>query len=129
MIAFDLKELFEAEGADVHIASGPKEALTLADALVISAAVVDFGSSGHDNDGLCRTLRAYGIPFMYYTGYDDIEKGLLEAPVITKPAGAQVLIDALAQLLQEPCCSSSGDGVRPGGPSSSVPADLSLPPR
>ena len=80
MIAFGLKGLFEAEGANAHIAPSPDDALSLADDLVISAAVVDFGSSADDNGRLCRTLRAYGIPFMYYTGYDDVEEGRWGAP-------------------------------------------------
>ena len=109
MIAFALKELFEAEGANVHIASSPDDALSLADDLVISAAVVDFGSSADDNGRLCRTLRAYGIPFMYYTGYDDVEEGRWGAPVITKPASAQVLIATLAQLLVAPATNPSSD--------------------
>ena len=113
MIAFGLKELFEAEGANVHIASSPNDALSLADDLVISAAVIDFGSSADDNGRLCRTLRAYGIPFMYYTGYDDVEEGRWGAPVITKPASAQVLIATLAQLLVAP----------PASPSSSMASD------
>jgi CheY-like chemotaxis protein len=102
VIAFGLKELFEAEGANVHIASTPNDALSLADDLVISAAVIDFGSRGDDNGGLCRTLRAYGIPFMYYTGYDDIDEGRSGAPVVTKPASAQTLIATIAQLLAAP---------------------------
>ena len=102
MIAFALKEFFEAEGANVHIASDPDDALSLADDLVISAAVVDFGSSADDNDRLCGTLRAYGIPFMYYTGYDDVEEGRWGAPVVTKPASADVLIATLARLLVAP---------------------------
>ena len=102
VIALGLKELFEDEGANVYIASSPNDAMSLVDDLVISAAVVDFGSSADDNGRLCRTLRAYGIPFMYYTGYDDVEEGRWGAPVITKPAGAQVLIATLAQLLVAP---------------------------
>jgi CheY-like chemotaxis protein len=110
MIALGLKELFEAEGANVHIAPSPDDALKLADDLVISAAVVDFGSSTDDNDRLCRTLRAYGIPFMYYTGYDDVEEGRWGVPVVTKPASAHVLIATLAQLLLAP----------PAGPTDSM---------
>ena len=105
MIAFGLKDLFEAEGANVHIASSPSDALSLADDLVISAAVIDFGSSHDDNDRLCPTLRAYGIPFMYYTGYDDIDEGRSGAPVVTKPASAQTLIATVAQLLAVPSAS------------------------
>ena len=109
MIALGLKELFEAEGANVHIAPSPDDALKLADDLVISAAVVDFGSSADDNDRLCRTLQAYGIPFMYYTGYDDVEEGRWGAPVVTKPASADVLIATLAQLLVEPATNPSSN--------------------
>jgi DNA-binding response OmpR family regulator len=67
MIAFSLKELFGAEGAIVHIASSLDDALSLMDDIVISAAIIDFGSSSDDGGRLCRTLRTYGIPFMYYT--------------------------------------------------------------
>ena len=62
LIAHSLKELFEAEGADVHLASTPNEALRAADEIVLSAAVVDFGSNGDDSAWISRTLRAYGIP-------------------------------------------------------------------
>ena len=113
MIAFDLKELFEARGADVHIASSPNDALSLADALVVSAAVIDFGSSGHENNELCRTLHAYGIPFMYYTGYDDVEDQGWGAPVITKPASAEMLIETLAQLRLPQRAGSQNHRVQP----------------
>ena len=113
VIAFGLKELFEDEGATVYIACSPNDALRLADDLVISAAVIDFGSSVDDNGRLCRTLRAYGIPFMYYTGYDDVEEGRWGAPVITKPASAQVLIATLAQLLVAPPASPSKQACNP----------------
>ena len=99
LIAHSLKELFEAEGADVHLASTPNEALRVADEIVLSAAVVDFGSNGDDSARVRRTLRAYGIPFMYYTGYDDL-KGTAEVPVLHKPASEGALIAAMTQLLR-----------------------------
>ena len=99
VIALDLKELFEAEGANVYVASAPTEALRIADEVVLSAAVLDFGSRGDVNAPLCRTLRAYGIPFMYYTGYDDLNERTLGAPVVTKPASGLALITTISQLV------------------------------
>jgi DNA-binding response OmpR family regulator len=116
MIAFSLKELFGAEGAIVHIASSLDDALSLMDDIVISAAIIDFGSSSDDGGRLCRTLRTYGIPFMYYTGYDDVEEGRWGAPVITKPASAQVLIETLVRLLSAPRVSNRMVSVHQGAP-------------
>jgi DNA-binding response OmpR family regulator len=100
VIALDLKELFEAEGAIVYVAPTPTEALRIADEVVLSAAVLDFGSSRDINALLCRTLRAYGIPFMFYTGYDDLMERTLGAPVVTKPASGLTLIATIAQLVR-----------------------------
>ena len=102
LIALDLTELFEAEGAKVYVASTPKEALCLVDEVVLSAAVLDFGSRGDANAPLCRTLRAYGIPFMYYTGYDDLNERSAGAPVVTKPASGLTLITTITELVSAP---------------------------
>ena len=106
VIALDLKELFEAEGANVYVASTPTEALRIADEVVLSAAVLDFGSRGDVNAPLCRTLRAYGIPFMYYTGYDDLNERTAGAPVVTKPASGLTLITTITQLVRVPSTAS-----------------------
>jgi DNA-binding response OmpR family regulator len=100
LIALGLKELFEAEGANVYVASSPTEALSIADEVVLSAAILDFGSRGGTNAPLCRTLRAYGIPFMYYTGYSDLNERTVGAPVVTKPASGPKLITAIVRLVR-----------------------------
>ena len=107
LIAISLKELFESEGANVDIASTPHDALRLVDQVVFSAAVLDFGSAGDDKAPLCRTLRAYGIPFMYYTGYDDLHERSPGSPVVAKPASAKALITTIAQLLNHASRSNS----------------------
>jgi DNA-binding response OmpR family regulator len=99
LIAYGLKDLFEAEGADVHLASTPSEALRLADEFVFSAAVLDFDSNGDESARVGLTLRAYGIPHMYYTGYDDL-KETSGAPLLTKPADERTLIATMMQLLR-----------------------------
>jgi DNA-binding response OmpR family regulator len=102
LIAIGLKELFEAEGADVHIASTPQDALRLVDEIAFSAAVLDFGSAGDDKAPLCRALRAHDVAFMYYTGYDDVDEGSAGPPVVAKPATGDVLIRTIARLLNLP---------------------------
>ena len=107
LIAIGLKELFEAEGADVHIASTPQDALRLVDEVAFSAAVLDFGSAGDDKAPLCGALRASGVAFMYYTGYDDVDEGPSGPPVVAKPATGDVLIATIAQLLDLPSQSNT----------------------
>ena len=99
-IALDLKELFEAEGANVFLASSPTAALKIADEVVLSAAILDFGSGGDIRAPLCRTLRAFGIPIMYYTGHSDLGVRAVGAPVVTKPASGPQLITTLAGLIR-----------------------------
>src|SRR5215813_2426322 len=76
LIALGLKDAFEAEGANVHLASNPNGALRLVKSAILSAAVLDFGSEGDSGSTLRRTLRAYGVPFLYYTGVDDLDDAL-----------------------------------------------------
>jgi len=99
LIALGLKDAFAAEGANVHLASSPNGALRLVKSAILSAAVLDFGSEGDSGSTLRRTLRAYGVPFLYYTGVDDLDERSLGAPIISKPASAEVLITTLTKLL------------------------------
>ena len=66
---------------------------------MLSAAVLDFGSDGDDSAWIGRILRAYRIPFMYYTGYDDF-KAAAGVPVLNKPASERALITAMMRLLR-----------------------------
>jgi DNA-binding response OmpR family regulator len=99
LIALGLKEAFEAEGASVYLASNSNGALRFVRDATLSAAVLDFGSEGDSGSTLRRTLRAYGVPFLYYTGVDDLDERSLGAPIISKPASAEVLITTLTKLL------------------------------
>jgi CheY-like chemotaxis protein len=74
LIAIGLKALLEDEGAGVEIASNPCDALRLTDETHFSAAILDFGSAGSESAPLCRALKAYAIPFMFYTGYHDVHE-------------------------------------------------------
>jgi DNA-binding response OmpR family regulator len=102
LIALELSELFEAQGAKVSIASTPAHALHLVEQLVFSAAVLDCGPGESNDAELCRALGVYGVPFMFYTGYDDLDGRPSGAPVVTKPASGLVLVDTVIQLLNVP---------------------------
>src|SRR5262245_8266122 len=99
LIAIGLKDLFEDEGAKVDIACNPHDALLLMNEAVFSAAVLDFGSAGDEKAPLCRALRARGIPFLYYTGYADLDDTTSGPPVVSKPANSEILINTILQLL------------------------------
>ena len=99
LIALGLKDAFEAEGASVHLASNPSGALSLVKSSTLSAAVLDFGSEGDSSLALRRTLRAKGVPFLYYTGVDDLDETSLGAPIVSKPASAERLITTVTKLL------------------------------
>jgi DNA-binding response OmpR family regulator len=84
----------------VHMASTPIGALRLVEETSLSVAVLDFGSRGDDDAPLCRTLRAHRVPFMYYSGLDDLDYKSLGAPIVTKPASAETLITTMTRLLR-----------------------------
>ena len=93
----------------MHVASTTKEALRVADETVLSAAVLDFGSNANESARVGWTLRAYGVPFMYYTGYDDLNE-TFGAPVLNKPASGRALIAAMMGILRN---LRSGTGCKP----------------
>jgi DNA-binding response OmpR family regulator len=99
LIALDLKELLEAEGGKVFIASSPARGRLFTDQVAFSAAVLDCGFDDDEQADLCRLLAERGTPFMFYTGYDDAQELQPGTVVVNKPASAHVLIDAVTRLL------------------------------
>src|SRR5262245_36078225 len=99
LIALGLKEAFEAEGARVHVASNSDDSLSFVRDVFLSAAVLDFGSEGDTSLTLRRVLGTRGVPFLYYTGVDDLDEKSFGAPIINKPASAEVLITTITKLL------------------------------
>src|ERR1700730_5780534 len=91
LVALDVTEVFEEAGARVLLARTPAQARCLTDQTVFSAAILDCGFEQDEHAALCCHLSELGIPFMFYTGYDDVHVVHPEAMVVTKPANAQVL--------------------------------------
>jgi len=94
VVANALARAFEANGAQVLLATNSRSGLALADHPNLSAAVLDSGSRE-----LCRQLEARGIPFLFYTGRDRINDEFATAPIIRKPASPAEVVDGVEQLL------------------------------
>ncbi|MBX3511750.1 MAG: response regulator [Hyphomonadaceae bacterium] len=103
LIAMELGERLEEMGYSVL---GP--ALTLEDAEALfaqqrpHAALLDANLDGKSSVELGAKLAAQGVPVAFCTGYDrikDLPEALISAPVLVKPVGDKLLLDALKKLL------------------------------
>lgn len=75
------------------------EGLALADA-PLDAAVLDINMNGERSFAVARALRARGVPFVFATGYAEVDRGeTVDAPVVAKPYTADDLAAALSRVL------------------------------
>ena len=98
LISLELSAVFEEGGAKVFPARTVAEAVELVEQNSISAAVLDYGLGGEDLSTLCSRLRTHHIPFMFYTGYDDVQGSHPETVIVQKPACGTTLLNAIADL-------------------------------
>jgi len=89
--------LFESAGAKVLQAQTVAEATERA--IGLSAAVLDYRLGQESTPALCTLLSKRGIPFMFYTGYGDVQMTYPEAVVVEKPATAAALLSAISGLV------------------------------
>jgi DNA-binding response OmpR family regulator len=101
LIALELRHAFEARGAYVFAAAQLAQALTLAEHPDLSLAVLDYRIGAKTSADVCRRLEARGIPFLFYSGYDDMLDYWPDAVVVNKPTPAQVLIQKAAEVLRD----------------------------
>jgi CheY-like chemotaxis protein len=99
LISLDMAVVFESAGARVLHAKTAAEAVDRADG--VSAAVLDYGLT-RSTPALCGLLDQRHIPFMFYTGYGDVQGSHPHAVVVHKPASASALLTAMAGLVGAP---------------------------
>ena len=104
LIALDVQDCLETEGAQVLCASSLSRALELASRTGITAAVIDYELRGENGDSLCDDLNRRGIPFLFYTGYcaSDLHDHWNGTPVLSKPAPCECIVSSLLALLHSP---------------------------
>jgi CheY-like chemotaxis protein len=106
LIALDLRQSLESAGAYVFAATQLPHAVQLAGHPDVSAAVLDYRLGHEDSTAICSRLEQRGIPFMFYSGYEDMHKLWPNAVHVPKPASAHEIIEAVKGMF-----ASSFDGA------------------
>jgi CheY-like chemotaxis protein len=99
LIKLELTELFESAGAQVIAVSTCQQGLTAIGRHQVSAALLDYLLWEGNVAPLCQHLAERRVPFMFYTGYLDLEQCYPRSIIIQKPAAADVLLAAMAGLI------------------------------
>jgi DNA-binding response OmpR family regulator len=114
LIALDIAECLQAEGASVHTAHNLADGLRLADHPDLSAAVVDFGLSDGKGTALCERLKDRGVPFVLHSGYDHIADTCRSGIILPKPATRKQLVSAVRRILPS-ASAPDGPAMAPHG--------------
>jgi DNA-binding response OmpR family regulator len=99
LIALELREVFEREGAHVFAATQLPHALALARHPDLTVAVLDYRIGDESSVAICRQLDERDIPFLFYSGYDDMREAWPTAVIVNKPAPSHSILDAVRALL------------------------------
>jgi DNA-binding response OmpR family regulator len=100
LIALDIADGLRSAGASVLTARTLCEALRLAEAPGLSAAVLDIALGDGTCTPLCERLRQRNVPFVLYTGLHRDRLGPHRGAIrVTKPASAQTLVDSVADAI------------------------------
>jgi DNA-binding NtrC family response regulator len=99
LIALEMATLFQSAGAQVVSVRTCAEARVAIEQRSVCAAVLDY-RLGDDNVGtLCARLAERQMPFMFYSGYDDLEESFPKSLIVQKPATGNALISAITGLV------------------------------
>jgi DNA-binding response OmpR family regulator len=101
LIALDVHAALSSSGASLIAATRLAEARELIRRAEVSAAILDINLDGADCRPLCQAMSARRIPFMFYTGnpVESVTRLWPSAPVLTKPAPAEVIVANVIKLL------------------------------
>ena len=102
VISQSIADCLQDAGALVVTAAKVNDALRIAENPHLAAAVLDLDLGDDDSTVVCRRLTERAVPFLFYSGYDDayVCEKWPNAIVVIKPAGEQVLIAALSDLIR-----------------------------
>lgn len=102
IVAWVMEETLAVLGCEVvGPAARVHQALAMAKADGIDAAVLDVNLNGEMSFPVADALAARGVPFAFTTGYsqDSLPVGYRHVPMLQKPYTQQKLADTLEQLL------------------------------
>lgn len=100
LIAVEIRQGFEEEGAKVIMAQTLSEALLGVEDAALSVAILDHGLADGDSHKVCERMKERNIPFIIYSGYDldEDDRGGVH---VKKPASMSTLVAAVRGLLAE----------------------------
>jgi DNA-binding NtrC family response regulator len=100
IIAADLEEALEDEGATIFPAWDVIQALRLIQTRALSAAVIETKLYTDNAEPVCEALSEHQVPFIFYSGWPDRPSNRWSAvPFVSKPAQVPVIIGALKYAL------------------------------
>ena len=100
LIALDVRETLEREGAHVFLARSVPEALQRADHSSLSAGVLDLKIRSESVEPVCEALNRRMVPFVFHTGFAEPRKGRwATTPVVQKPANPAAIVGAVKFVL------------------------------
>jgi len=119
LIALDICDCLQGAGASVLSAHTLSSGLRLAGHPEVSIAVVDFRLGDGAGTAICDRRKERGVPFVLYSGYDNVAKACGADIVLPKPATPEQLIGSVMRALhtheRNPMLSDSA-GVSGVGP-------------
>ena len=99
IIAMEITQAFQDAGAAVTTINTLKQALILVEYDGLAAAILDHALDDGDSTRLCQRLKERDVPFVIYSGFDDVDGVCAHGPLISKPASVDALIAAVEGLL------------------------------
>ena len=102
LIAMEIVSALEDAGAQTTMTTSARHALILINHDGLAGAIMDHGLSDGDSSEVGARLKARGIPYVSYSGYEPVPGADPDAPFIVKPANMDVLLSAMEKLLAGP---------------------------
>jgi len=102
LIAMDIVSALEDAGAQATMTTSARHALILINHDGLAGAIMDHGLSDGDSSEVGARLKARGIPYVSYSGYEPVPGADPDAPFIVKPANMDVLLSEMEKLLAGP---------------------------
>jgi DNA-binding response OmpR family regulator len=99
LIAINISDAFEQEGAKMMMARTLAAALVLVEDPDLSAAIVDHALGDGDSSEICARLKERDVPFVTYSGYTHLGGACAQAVHVNKPATPTVLVTTIKALL------------------------------
>ena len=101
LIALDIQQGFEQEGATTIMVRTLTAALRGGEDPTLSAAILDHAFSDGDSSTVCERMNERDIPFVSYSGYDHLPGACSGGVHVKKPASISVLVATVERLIAE----------------------------